>query len=157
MGMLDICSNASYWRGLDYYETKKVKQVKKIGKYEYEAIVSGTEDYHVHLDVDHPKKSTCTCPHANGKAIICKHKVAVFFTVFPSEAKKATQTRDYYYKEQEEKEQRFLKEMKEKRKLVQKYVDSLSEQEVRNLLVNRMVNELVADYNERDDFYDRYY
>ncbi len=38
------------------------------------------------------EKSHCNCPHANGKRIICKHQVALYFSVFPEEA-------DQYYKE----------------------------------------------------------
>ena len=68
MGMLEICSNNSYWRGLDYFEDKRVKTLKQINQNEYEAEVEGTEVYRVHLDVNHPRKSTCTCPHAAGKS-----------------------------------------------------------------------------------------
>ena len=54
MGMLDICSHNSYWRGLDYFENKRVKTLKQINQSEYEAEVEGTGIYHVHLDIDHP-------------------------------------------------------------------------------------------------------
>lgn len=26
------------------------------------------------IDTEHPKKSKCNCPHAEGKKIVCKHK-----------------------------------------------------------------------------------
>ena len=104
MSLLDICSNNSYWRGLDYFENNKVKSIKKINDNEYEAIVLGSKEYNVHLNILHPKKSTCTCPHATGKSIICKHKVAVFFALFPDEVQKAIDIRNEYYIEQEEKE-----------------------------------------------------
>ena len=49
MGLLDVCSYNSYWRGLDYFENKRVKSLKQINRYEFEADVEGTETYHVHL------------------------------------------------------------------------------------------------------------
>lgn len=49
MGLLEICSHNSYWRGLDYFENKRVKYLKQINRYEFEADVEGTETYHVHL------------------------------------------------------------------------------------------------------------
>jgi len=60
MGMLEICSHNSYWRGLDYFENKRVKIAKQINGHEFEADVEGTEVYHVHLDIDHPRKSATT-------------------------------------------------------------------------------------------------
>lgn len=50
MGLLDVYSYNSYWRGLDYFENKRVKSLKQINRYEFEADVEGTETYHVHLD-----------------------------------------------------------------------------------------------------------
>ena len=55
MGMLEICSHNSYWRGLDYFENKRVKALTQISRYEFEADVEGTEIYHVHIDVNHPR------------------------------------------------------------------------------------------------------
>lgn len=40
---------------------------------------SGDEDYHAHVDMELPRKSTCDCPLANGKKIICNHIVARLF------------------------------------------------------------------------------
>lgn len=39
------------------------------------------------MDLDHVRRSSCTCPHAAGRRVICKHMLAVFFTAFPEEAK----------------------------------------------------------------------
>ena len=100
--MREICSYNSYWRGLDYFENNKVKSTNKINENEYDAEVEGTELYHVHLNINHPRKSTCTCPHAAGKSTICKHKVAVYFSVFPDEAQEAIDERNRYYKGIEE-------------------------------------------------------
>ena len=47
MGLLEICSHNSYWRGLDYFENKRVKSLKQINRYEFETDVEGTETYHI--------------------------------------------------------------------------------------------------------------
>ena len=156
MGMLEICSYNSYWRGLDYFENKKVRTLEQINRNEYEADVEGTDVYHVHLDVNHPRKSTCTCPHASGKSIICKHKVAVYFSIFPEEAQKAIDERNRYYEELEEREKEYDKKVKEITKRYKKHVDNLTEEEVRRLLVNYMVHDaLEGEYDpyEEDEHY----
>lgn len=85
MGIISLASGNSYWRGLDYYKNNKVIKLNKIDEGEYLSIVKGTHNYNVHLNIEHPRKSTCDCPLANGKRIICKHIVATYFAVFPKE------------------------------------------------------------------------
>lgn len=63
---------------------------------------SSDKPYSVELHIDHPRKSKCNCPHADGKRIVCKHIVATYFAVFPEEAER------YYaeaiaYEEEDEK------------------------------------------------------
>ena len=147
MGMLDICSHNSYWRGLDYFENKRVKTLKQINQNEYEAEVEGTEVYFVHLDTNHPKKSTCTCPHAAGKSTICKHKVAVYFSVFPEEAQEAIDERDRYYEDLEQRERIYNEKVEKISKLYKELVDNLPEEEVRR----RLVNYMVESYMENED------
>ena len=79
MGLLECASGASVWRGYDYYIENKVLSFKKEENGYYTATVSGSSKspYMVELHLDHPRKSKCNCPHANGKRIICKHMVAV--------------------------------------------------------------------------------
>ena len=138
MGMLDICSYNSYGRGLEYYESKRVKILRRLNEFVYDAQVEGSEVYDVHLDVNHPRKSTCTCPHAAGKKVICKHKVAVYFSVFPNEAQDAIDDRNRYYKEQEEREKEYDRKVKEERKRITEYVKSLSNKEVRERLIKML-------------------
>jgi len=87
MGLLECASATSVWRGRDYYEDKKVKNLTEISDGVFTANVIGTtsEAYIVNLDAAHPRKSTCNCPHANGKRIVCKHIVATYFTAYPEE------------------------------------------------------------------------
>lgn len=86
MGIISSASGSSCWRGLDYYKNKKIKNIKPISDIEYTSIVCGTKEYNVYLNLEKPRKSTCDCPLANGKRIICKHIVATFFSVVPGSA-----------------------------------------------------------------------
>ncbi len=147
MGMREICSYNSYWRGLNDFENNKVKSINKINENEYDAEVEGTELYHVHLNINHPRKSTCTCPHAAGKSTICKHKVAVYFSIFPEEAQEAIDERNRYYKSLEERRKEYDKKVEEITKMYEKLVDDLSEEEVRK----RLVNYMVWDYMENEE------
>lgn len=79
MGIISLASGSSCWRGLDYYKEKRVVELNKINENEYSSFVKGTNNYNVHLDIEHPRKSLCDCPLANGKRIICKHIVATYF------------------------------------------------------------------------------
>ena len=152
MGMLEICSYNSYWNGLDYFENKRVNNLIRLNHFEFKAQVQGTKIYDVYLNVNHPKKSTCSCPHAEGKTKICKHKVAVYFFVFQDEAKKAIDERKRYYLELEEREKEYEKKVNEERKRIKEYVNSLSDKEARHKLVNYMLNESIEYLNLDNPF-----
>ena len=156
MGMLEICSSNSYWRGLDYFQNNKVKTINQTSRYEYDADVQGTELYHVHLDINHPKKSTCTCPHASGKSIICKHKVAAYFAAFPEEAQEAVGKMNRYYEEQEKLEKERKKRLKERKKQIKEYVKSLSEAKAKKLLLDYMIEEAARYHYDSIDDDDRW-
>ena len=85
MSILSLASGESAWRGYDYFKDGKVIFVEQQNETEFVAAVNGSENnvYAVKFDTDHPRKSSCDCPHANGKRIICKHIVAAFFAAFP--------------------------------------------------------------------------
>ena len=42
MGLIEIASGNSVWRGMDYYETHKVVSWNKSGNSTYEGVVSGS-------------------------------------------------------------------------------------------------------------------
>ena len=77
MGLLDLASSASAWRGYEYYKDGSVLLKKKITDHEYSGSLrgSGNKHYDVFIDIEHPRKSHCNCPHANGKRIICKQRI----------------------------------------------------------------------------------
>ena len=88
MGLIDLASNNSLWRGYNYFERKNVLSYKKITGTESEGKVKGTVTYDVYINIDHPRKSKCNCPHADGRRVICKHMIALYFTVYPETAQK---------------------------------------------------------------------
>lgn len=109
MGVLECASGASVWRGYDYFKGKKVVRLEEVGENIYVAGVAGGSSvpYSVELNIDHPRKSKCSCPHADGKRIICKHIVATYFTVLPKEAERFY-SEAMAYQEEEEKRQEEL-------------------------------------------------
>lgn len=90
MGVLECASGASVWRGYDYYKRDKVVWLDETGANSFYAEVEGSagEPYSVELHIDHPRKSKCNCPHADGKRIVCKHMVATYFAAQPGEAER---------------------------------------------------------------------
>ena len=102
MGIISSASGSSCWRGLDYYKNKKIKNIKKINDKEYTSIASGTKEYNVYLNLEKPRKSTCNCPLADGKRIICKHIVAMYFSVVPGSAKEFEDEQNRLQEEYEE-------------------------------------------------------
>ncbi|MGM9881542.1 MAG: SWIM zinc finger domain-containing protein [Bacilli bacterium] len=86
MSILTSASSSSVSRGYDYYKHNKVSNVKQLNDYEFEGYVDGSlkNPYYVKIDIEHPKKSYCDCPHANGN-ITCKHMTALYFELFPDE------------------------------------------------------------------------
>lgn len=86
MSILTSASSSSVSRGYDYYKNRKISKIMQLNNHEYEAYVDGSNKspYYVKIDTEHPKKSYCDCPHANGN-ITCKHMVALYFSLFQDE------------------------------------------------------------------------
>ena len=68
-------------RGLSYWENGNVIKLEQTGNGEFEAIVSGNEDYEVNIKVedDNVEDFACNCPY--DKDPVCKHVVAVLFAI----------------------------------------------------------------------------
>jgi len=66
-------------RGLSYFKGGAITDFSEISTGEYEAIVSGTEEYTVQLEINNNTivKHNCDCPYDMGP--ICKHVVATIF------------------------------------------------------------------------------
>ncbi len=107
MGLLECASYASVWRGYDYFKDNKVLNFKNLEDGVFTATVAGStkEPYSVEIHIEHPRKSKCNCPHANGKRIVCKHMIATYFTAFPKEAEKFYTDVIAYQEEAEKREE----------------------------------------------------
>lgn len=145
MGIMSLASGNSCWRGLDYYKAKKIIELNKVNENVYESVVEGTDNYNVHLDIEHPRKSMCDCPLAKGKRIICKHIIATYFAALPGKARE-------FEEEQEKLQQEYEKEQDEKYDKAIKCLNKMSKQE----LINELIQ--VFDYGPEwiyNDFVER--
>ncbi len=155
MGLIECASAASAWRGYDYFKDKKVVSLEEIGENIYAATVAGSSNgtYSIELNIAHPRKSKCNCPHANGKRIICKHIIAAYFTVLPKEAEK------FYadaiaYQEEEEKRQEELSDK------VIEYVGKMKKADLCQALLELLFDgpewqydRFIREYGLDDDWY----
>ena len=151
MNILTLSSNKSLWKGYQYYVENLVSHINWINDTEFNAEVSNGEDkiYQVHLDITHPRKSTCNCPYADGRMIICKHKIATYFTIFPEEARAYIEEVEAYEEESKKRYQAYLKEQEKHFQEIKNYVYHLSKQELREQLINCLISE-----EDLDDYYD---
>ncbi|MCR4686709.1 MAG: SWIM zinc finger domain-containing protein [Lachnospiraceae bacterium] len=143
MGLIDIASHKSIWRGIEYYKQNKVVLCDENNDGTYEAVVSGSdgEKYSVHLNIVHPRKSTCNCPLANGRQILCKHILATSFCVNPEEIDRFTREKTNFVSEEDERRTKryekylsFAKSMSTK-ELRESYAKAMAEvEEMRNNL-----------------------
>ena len=123
MSLMTASSEASRWRGYEYFKAKKVFDIHEIEDGRYSALVSGTESipYSVTIDLNHVRQSA-------GRRVICKHMIAVFFTVFPMAA-------EQYYSDvlqAEEEWEDYQEALSEK---LVKFVRSLKKAEAQELLL----------------------
>lgn len=130
MSILTVASGQSVYRGYEYAQAKKVLCMEQVDEGVIKATVSGSSGstYDVLLDVAHPRKSQCNCPHAAGKRIVCKHIVAVYFTAFPAEAKKYITELENYWEEDEQRQQ------EQEERLIQ-YVRKMKKSELQEVLL----------------------
>lgn len=134
MGLIEMASNNSVWRGMDYYNNKKVASWKTLNNGVYEGMVSGSEGnmYTVHIDTEHPRKSFCNCPFADSRRVVCKHMIALYFTAEPKASKDFLKEVEKWEAEEEERERQHYEDMR-------KYVKSLSKTELQEQLLDAMV------------------
>lgn len=131
MSLLSSASAASVWRGYDYFQERKVQKLEKIGNNRFIGMVAGSErnTYTTTIDLEHLRQSSCNCPHAAGRRIICKHMVALFFTVFPDEA-------DKFYAEAMAYEEEEAQRQEELYNMLPKYIHKLKKSELEQILLD---------------------
>ena len=134
MSIWSCASNDSVWRGYDYYKQGIVSSYKKLDDGIYMSYIKGSADdpYCTVIDIAHPRKSHCNCPFAAGRRVICKHMVALLFTVLPSEVEAFLNAVEESEKEAERWQQEHYAEM-------ERYVKSLTKDELQHELLNAMI------------------
>ncbi len=134
MGLIEVASGNSVWRGMDYYKGKKVDSWNCAGQGIYDGVVSGSGNnkYVVHIEKLHPRKSTCNCPFADGRRVVCKHMIALYFTAEPQAAIDFLEEVKRWEEEDALREQEHYEDLKQ-------YVKSLSKVELQEQLLNALV------------------
>ena len=127
MGILSVASGNSVWRGYDYFKDSCVLSCVQTGETEFFGKVRGAKIYDVKIDYKHPRKSSCNCPHAAGRRIVCKHMVALYFTVFPMEADILWEQNEMWEREEEEENDKVYDRAGE-------YIHNLSAEQAKNEL-----------------------
>ena len=155
MGLQELSSYNSKWRGYDYYKNKKVLNIKKISDTEYNSVVQGNygTDYNVHIDLAHPRKSTCDCPYAKDTNIICKHMIATLFTAHPEIAQN-------YYEEVVQMREVLQEEEERKTKVLIECINNMSRDELKDSLINVLTSGpewVLENFLESNDIYEEYY
>ena len=143
MSIRTLASGASAWRGYEYYRSKKVLSHSQTGGDEYTGQVAGNglAPYQVKINIAHPRQSKCNCPYADGRQVICKHMVALFFAAFPEEAEDYIEAVEEYEREEEQR-------MEKHYAALRSYVKSLSKKELQEKLFEALV-----ELEERGRYY----
>lgn len=152
MGILDLASFQSQMRGYDYFKENRAQVGDQMNGDIVSGLVLGSNQniYHISIDLKHPRKSICDCPFANGRRVICKHMIALYFEAFPDEA-------DSYYsklisdfeEEQEPQEQLEYDVMKRLHKMKKAELEVLAAELLfsgPDWLLNRFILEYLDDY-----------
>lgn len=153
MTFYDSASNASFWRGVDYYRQQKVFAFAERENDIIEGTVAGSEGqrYSVAIDLAHPKKSTCNCKFAEGRRVVCKHMVALYFASIPGSYEAFENDRRNWEAQIELEERRWREET---RKRIGEYVAALSAKEARARLADILFEEALDERYRRHDGYD---
>lgn len=130
MSILTVASGQSVYRGYEYFKAQKISRMEQAGESVIQAVVVGSNSaaYDVIIDIGHPRKSQCTCPHAFGKRIVCKHMVAVYFAARPWEAEKYIKDLEDYWEEEERRQE------EQEEKLI-RYVHSMKKSDLQETLL----------------------
>lgn len=133
MNFIKTASLQSILRGIEYCRENKVLSWKQIDNNKYEGVVAGSNGtkYEVYINLDKPKSSMCNCPHADGNRVTCKHKIALFFTIFPEERVEFEKyiANDFEEEEKEEEEGDIYERLMNK-------IHSMSKSELQDYLID---------------------
>ncbi|MGT2757568.1 SWIM zinc finger family protein [Streptococcus ovuberis] len=164
--LVHLASHSSFGRGMGYHRSKAVLRSEQCGDGMYKGQVSGSETscYDTMINIHRPRQSTCTCPFAAGRRVICKHMVALYFFHFPEQADAVLAAWEEEEAEKEAHYQEWEAEYSEVRQNkveeVTAYVRSLTDEQVRAELITALLKEFdwhYPDYEEEYGYDDDYY
>ena len=52
MGIISCASGSSCFRGLEYYKSNKIKDIKQVSDIEYTSIAFGAKEYSIYLNLN---------------------------------------------------------------------------------------------------------
>ena len=141
MKFLELSSNRSFWRGIDYHHENRVIEWKQIDNIHYSGKVKGSDNnvYDVTIDISRPRRSKCNCPFAQGRYVVCKHMVALYLAIFPEKEQEWMDYIERANSEYEEEKKSYYETLEED---ITNYVNKLPEEEVRRLLISKMLVDL---------------
>lgn len=131
MGIVETAPKKIVWRAIEYFRQNKVIDIKEENDGCYSAKVSGSgkSKYDVFINIKQPKKSICTCPFAKKNDVICKHMVAVYFSVdpeaitaFEEDERRYMEDKDYRWQKDKERLKSFARKMSK-----EELIDELAE------------------------------
>lgn len=131
-------------RGLNYYEEGAVASIEETES-GYKAVVSGTEEYLVEIEVSNGRldEMFCDCPYADD-GNYCKHMAAVLYAIERGNREKASK-------------KSLAEKRKEARQELQNVIESIPEKQLRQLVMNlaandsALQNQIMTQYAEKLD------
>lgn len=160
MKLVHLASGSSFGKGMTYYQNKSVLSSEEIKSGIYKGQVRGSHGkvYDVHIDINHPRKSSCSCPFASARRVICKHMVALYFSYFPQHADAVLAEWEAEEREAEERYEKWDAEYTSARQQeleeITAYVRNLSDEQVREALIAALLTEFDRDYPDYEDDFD---
>ena len=153
---LNKASGVNQWKGYYYYKAGNVLSTTYLSEDKVKAMVKGSENniYEVILDLDKPTKSKCNCPFAIDRQVLCKHKIAAFYTLFPEFALELENMKNEFQREEDEIERR----REEIYKRVVEEVSKMSINQLRQIVINSLYDQEIEnmDMSEYDYDHDEY-
>lgn len=151
MAFYDSASNKSPWRGIGYYKADKVREfVKGVDGLHGTVDGSNGEVCDVTINLEHPKRSTCNCPFAKGRKVICKHMIALYFTGVSGSYAAFEEDMHRMEVQQRLEEERWQKEALE---CIKKDVSEMSAKDVRERLVDILFQQVLDDRYRNDGWW----
>lgn len=105
--------------------------------------------------MEHPRKSKCNCPHADGRRVICKHMITLLFTASLEAANKHIMMLNEVEEDYQLRRNMWIDSLKE-------MINDMSEEELRDAYLNMLIEhgemaELFGLDEEEEMFEDEFY